>query len=60
METPLSLYNVKQVQEILSISRSALYVLINEGKLKPVRIGKSIRFRSDHVAEFVASLENTK
>ena len=60
MEKQLSLYNTKQVLEMLSISRSALYLLINEGKIKTVKIGRSVRFRSDHVEEFVATLGGAK
>lgn len=60
MEKPLSLYNTKQVLEMLSISRSALYLLIKEGKIKTVNIGRAVRFRSDHIEEFFASLGGAK
>ncbi len=34
------LFTVKEAMEYLRISRPTLYRLINQGKLKPVKIGK--------------------
>ena len=40
---PKRTYNVGEIAELLSISRSAAYVLVREGHFKTVRIGTAIR-----------------
>lgn len=44
---------VKEVQTILSISRSKTYELIGSGELRCVRIGRSIRVRRSELARFL-------
>ena len=50
------LVTVRQAAEILSLSRSSIYVLIDAGKLTPIRIGRSVRFSVEHLEGFVDDL----
>ena len=50
------LVTVRQAAEILSLSRSSIYVLIDAGKLTPIRIGRSVRFSLEHLEGFVDDL----
>jgi len=52
-------YTVEQVAEILHVGRDKVYHLIRTGQLRSIKIGKLRRITSEHLAEFVASLENT-
>ena len=42
-----SVYTVKDVQEILKISRTAAYKLINSNQFPVIRIGRSVRIPID-------------
>jgi excisionase family DNA binding protein len=56
-ETPRALLvNVRQAAEILSLSRSSIYLLVDAGKLTPIRIGRSVRFSVGHLEDFVGHL----
>lgn len=48
------LVSIKQAAEMLSLSRSSIYLLINSGDLSPVRIGRSVRFTIEHLERFIA------
>jgi excisionase family DNA binding protein len=50
------LVTVRQAAEILSLSRSSIYLLMDAGKLTPIRIGRSVRFSVDHLEGFVDDL----
>ncbi|MDR0215584.1 MAG: helix-turn-helix domain-containing protein [Comamonas sp.] len=51
------LLKVKDVQEILQLSRSAVYAAIREGLLpKPIKIGKSARWKASVIAGMLEKL----
>ena len=52
-------FTVEQVAEILHVGRDKVYHLIRTGQLRSIKIGKLRRVTGEHLAEFVASLENT-
>ncbi|MEV5574457.1 helix-turn-helix domain-containing protein [Spirillospora sp. NPDC052269] len=51
-------YTVEQVAEILQVGRDKVYTLIRTGRLRSIKIGKLRRITDQHLAEFVASLED--
>ena len=51
-------YTVEQVAEILHVGRDKVYYLLRTGQLRSIKIGKLRRITNQHVAEFVASLED--
>ena len=51
-------YTVEQVAKILHIGRDKVYTLLRTGQLRSIQIGNSRRITNQHLAEFVASLEN--
>ncbi len=50
-------YTVEQVAKILHVGRDKIYYLIRTGQLRSIKIGKLRRITSQHLAEFVATLE---
>jgi excisionase family DNA binding protein len=48
------LVTIKQAAEMLSLSRSSIYLLMNSGQLSPARIGRSVRFTVEQLERFVA------
>ena len=54
------LYKVEQVTAMLGISRSALHLLVKNGEIKTVNIGRAIRFTNTEVDRFIASLTDGK
>ena len=50
-------YTVEQVAEILHVSRDKVYYLLRTGQLRSIKIGKLRRITGQHIAAFVASLE---
>jgi excisionase family DNA binding protein len=50
-------YTVEQVAEILHIGRDKVYFLLRTGQLRSIKIGKLRRITRQHIAEFIASLE---
>jgi excisionase family DNA binding protein len=50
-------YTVEQVAEILQVGRDKVYFLLRTGQLRSIKIGKLRRITDQHLAEFVASLE---
>jgi excisionase family DNA binding protein len=54
------LYKVEQVKEMLGISRSALHLLVKNGEIKTVNIGRAVRFTNTEVDRFIASLTDGK
>jgi excisionase family DNA binding protein len=51
------LYTPQQASEYLNISRSSLYVLLKENKLRSVRIGRSRRILLTDLTRFVETLD---
>lgn len=41
---------------LLKVSKATVYRLIEQGKLSPVKIGRSVRFTEHHVHDFIHSL----
>jgi excisionase family DNA binding protein len=56
-ETRLQAYTVEQVAEILHVGRDKVYGLLRTGQLRSIKIGKSRRITSEHLAEFILALE---
>jgi excisionase family DNA binding protein len=50
-------YTVEQVAKMLSISRDKVYYLLRTRQLRSIKIGKSRRITSQHLAEFITSVE---
>ncbi len=53
-------YTVEQVAEILHVGRDKVYYLLRTGQLRSIKIGKLRRITSQHLAEFIASLEDVE
>lgn len=51
------LYNITEAKEALRISRTSLYLLIEKGQLKPIRIGGRVLFTEKELTRFINSLE---
>ena len=52
----LSLMKIEDVAQKLQVSKSSVRRLITNGELPAVRIGKSVRIRSDDWDQFMAKL----
>ena len=50
-------YTVEQVADMLHVGRDKVYYLLRTGQLRSIKIGKLRRITSQHLAEFVATLE---
>jgi len=60
--TPVSkpekaLYTIPEVVEILSLSRSQIYLQMEAGRLRYVKVGRSRRITAGAIDEFVSLLE---
>lgn len=53
----LQAFTVEQVAEMLNIGRDKVYSLLRTGQLRSIKIGKLRRITDQHLAEFIASLE---
>ena len=42
---PDQLLTITEVTRLLSVSRTMIYWLIQQGELQPLRIGRAVRFR---------------
>ena len=51
-------YTVEQVAEMLHVGRDKVYYLLRTGQLRSIKIGKLRRITDQHLAEFIASLED--
>ena len=51
-------FTVEQVADMLHVGRDKVYYLLRTGQLRSIKIGKLRRITEDHIAEFVASLED--
>lgn len=52
---PSRLLNAQDIVEALSIGLSTVYLLLERGELPCIRIGRSVRFRTEHLEEFIES-----
>jgi excisionase family DNA binding protein len=55
---PLQAYTVERVAKMLHIGRDKVYELLRTGQLRSIKIGKLRRITEQHLAEFIASLED--
>jgi excisionase family DNA binding protein len=53
----LQAFTVEQVADMLHVGRDKVYYLLRTDQLRSIKIGKSRRITEEHLAEFVASLE---
>lgn len=51
------LLTLPEVQATLSLGRSKVYELIGEGQLRPVRVGRAVRFPAHEIDAFVERLQ---
>ncbi len=54
------LYTIEECEGLLSLSRSQLYRLVDQGDLQTVKIGKSRRITYTQLDAFVLKLEQSK
>jgi excisionase family DNA binding protein len=54
----LQAYTVEQVAEMLHVGRDKIYCLLRTGQLRSIKIGKLRRITNQHLAAFIASLED--
>lgn len=54
------LHTIPEVVQVLSLSRSKVYLLIASGDLSVVRIGRSVRVRAADLEKWVESLEDSR
>lgn len=45
--------DVKQLQEMLGVGRNTAYTLVNENKIKNIRIGTQIKIAKQAVVDFI-------
>jgi excisionase family DNA binding protein len=57
--TGVAAFTVEQVADMLNIGRDKVYYLLRTGQLKSLKIGKLRRITRVHLAEFLASAEDT-
>lgn len=50
-------YTVEEVAKMLHIGRDKVYYLLRTRQLRSIKIGKSRRITSQHLAAFLTSLE---
>ena len=58
MSAHVQAYTVEQVAKMLHIGRDKVYQLLRTGQLRSIKIGKLRRITEEHLAEFVASVED--
>lgn len=56
LTSPL-LHDIPDVSRMTGLSRATLYRLIAEGRLQPVKIGRSVRIPADELHAFVERLK---
>jgi excisionase family DNA binding protein len=56
MSTLPMLFTPIQAAKIMGVSRSQVYVLMNQGRLGSVNIGRCRRITTDQMNDFIASL----
>jgi excisionase family DNA binding protein len=56
----LQAYTVEQVAEMLHVGRDKIYFLLRTRQLRSIKIGKLRRITDQHLAAFIASLEDDR
>jgi len=56
----LKLYTIQDVANLLKISTSMMYCLVESGKFSHVKLGTNIRFTRDHISAFLADASTKK
>jgi excisionase family DNA binding protein len=51
------LYTIREVEDVLGLSRAAIYNLINAGELRRVKVGKAARIPRASLVAYVDRLE---
>ena len=59
-EGTLQAYTVEQVAEMLHVGRDKIYYLLRTGQLRSLKIGKLRRITEQQLADFIASLDDTR
>lgn len=54
--TPI-LIDIREAGRLLCCSRSLIYTLVGEGRLKPIKLGKSTRFRRSDILRLAEGVE---
>jgi excisionase family DNA binding protein len=54
------LLTVPEVMQRLGLSRSGLYRVVDDGLLRKVTIGRSVRFKESEIRRFINELESSK
>jgi excisionase family DNA binding protein len=52
------LYTIREVEDVLGVSRATVYNLIERGDLRRVKVGKSARIPRTSIVEYVERLES--
>lgn len=55
-----SLFTLKEVLELLKVSRSTLYKFMEKGEIKGIKIGKVWRFRKEDIESFITRKANNQ
>ncbi|MGI8477523.1 MAG: helix-turn-helix domain-containing protein [Thermomicrobiales bacterium] len=55
---PAQLFTVRETGDLLRMSRSKVYEEFASGRLRPVKIGRSTRVRSDDLAAWIDARTN--
>jgi excisionase family DNA binding protein len=55
LDNELKVYTLKEVAEILQVTRRTIYNYIKDGKLKAFKMGKYWRVRHEDLKEFISS-----
>ena len=53
METNIRVYSLKQVADIMGLTRQTIYNYVTAGKLKARKIGKEYRVKEEDLKEFI-------
>ncbi len=51
-----AIYTIKETQKILKVSRTKLYLLVRDGRLKPVKLDSKVLFKESELNRFIESL----
>ena len=59
-ETMDKLYTIKETQELLKVSRAKVYLLIKDGSILPIKLGKRTLFPESELHRFIEELKDRK
>jgi len=54
------LYTIKEVAEMLRVSKPTVYRMMSDGKLKPLKLGKRTLFEESELNRFIEELKKQK